>query len=94
MLLGWLCINPEIKARITGRLPGKGLKELLDAVEEFLRYNRRVDQVILQNDGEDDGRGSFIGRIQSHVDDLKEAEGFSRTLNEVADIGYPICRDV
>ena len=87
MLLGWLCLNPAIKARVSGRLPGNSLKQLLDAVEEFLRYHRRVDQVVLRGDGEDDARASFVGRLQSHVDDLKKAEGLSGTSDEFAGIG-------
>lgn len=75
MLLGCLCLNPAIKARISGRLPGNSLKQLLDAVDEFLQYHRRVDQAIARGDGEDDARVSFVGRVQSHVDDLKKAEG-------------------
>ena len=86
MLLGWLCLNPVIKARVRGRLPGNSLKQLLDAVEEFLRYHRRVDQVILRGEGEDDARVSFIGHLQSHVNDLKRAEGLSGTLNEVVGV--------
>lgn len=80
MLLGWLCLNPAIKARVSDRLPGNSLKQLLDAVEEFLRYHRRVDQVILRDDGEDDARDSFVGRLQSHVDDLKKAERLSESF--------------
>ena len=80
MLLGWLCLNPAIKVRVSDRLPGNSLKQLLDAVEEFLRYHRRVDQVILRDDGEDDARDSFVGRLQSHVDNLKKAERPSETF--------------
>ena len=74
VLLGWLCLDPAIKARVSDRLPGNSLKQLLDAVEEFLRYNRSVDQAIVGADREDDARATFIGRLQSHVDDLKKAE--------------------
>ena len=84
VLLAWLCLNPAIKARVSGRLPENSLKRLLDAVDEFLRYHRRVDQVILRGDGEDDARTSFVGRLQSHVDDLKKAEGRFGNLYEVA----------
>ena len=77
VLLSWLCLDPAIKARVRDRLPGNSLKQLLDAVEEFLRYHRSVDQAIVGADGEDDARANFIGRLQSHVDDLKKAEGFS-----------------
>ena len=83
MLLGWLCLNPAIKAHISGCLPGSSLGQLLDAVDEFLRYHRRVDQVIRRGDGEDDPRASFVGRLQSHVDDLKKAEGLSGNFDEM-----------
>lgn len=80
VLLGWLCLNPAIKARIDSRLPGNSLKQLLDAIDEFLQYHRRIDQVIIRADGEGDARASFVGRLQSHVDDLKKIEGISGTL--------------
>lgn len=86
MLLGWLCLNPAIKARIRRRLPGNSLKELLDAVDQFLQYHRRVDQAIYGGDDEDDARASFVGRLQSHVDDLKKAEGLSASVYEIADL--------
>lgn len=84
VLLGWLCLNPAIKARISGCLPGNSLKQLLDAVDEFLQYHRRVDQAIILGDGEDDARVSFVGRLQSHVDGIKKAEGFAETFHEAA----------
>lgn len=88
MLLGWLCLNPAIKARISGRLPGNSLKQLLDAVDEFLQYHRRVDQVIICDGGEDDdARANLVGRLQSHVDDLKKAGGRSGTVYEIAGTG-------
>lgn len=86
VLLAWLCLNPAIKARIGGRLPGNSLKQLLDAVDEFLQYHRRVDQVIIRGDGEDDARANFVGRLQSHLDDLKRAEGPSRASIEIAGV--------
>lgn len=82
MLLGWLCLNPAIKARISSRLPGNSLKQLLDAVDEFLHYHRRVDQAMIRGDGEDDARANFVGRLQSHVDDLKKAESIVGTVYE------------
>ena len=75
MLLGWLCLDPAIKARVSDHLPGNSLKQLLDAVEEFLRYHRSVDQAIVGADGEDVARANFISRLQSHVNDLRKAEG-------------------
>ena len=87
VLLSWLCLDPGIKARVSGRLPGNSLKQLLDAVEEFLRYHRRVDQVILQGDGEDDAKANIVGRLQSHVDDLRKAEGLSGVFDRVAGVG-------
>ena len=87
MLLGWLCLNPAIKARISDRLPGNSLKQLLDAVDEFLQYHRRVDQVIIRDGDEDDARANLVGRLQSHVDDLKKAGGLSETVDENAGTG-------
>ena len=77
MLLCWLCLDSAIKTRVSDRLPGNSLKQLLDAVEEFLRYHRSVDQAIVGADGEDDARAIFIGRLQNLVDNLKNTEGLS-----------------
>lgn len=87
MLLGWLCHSPAIRGRISGRLPGNSLKQLLDAVDEFLQYHRRVDQAIIRGDGEDDARANFVGRLQSHVDDLKKAENMARTVSQGSGTG-------
>ena len=87
MLLGWLCLDPAIKARVSDRLPGNSLKQLLDAVEEFLQYHRRVDQATLRADDKDDARATFIGRLQSHVDDLKRVERLSGNSDDIAEIG-------
>ena len=76
VLLGWLCLDPAIKARISGRLPGNSLKQLLGAADEFLQYHGRVDQVIIRGDGEDgrsqeDALGG-IGAPTSHAETVAQ----------------------
>ena len=39
--------------------------------------------MIHRGDGEDDAKASPVGRLQSHVDDLKKAEGLSGPFYEV-----------
>lgn len=76
VLLGWLCLKPAIATRVSYRLPGNNLRQLLDAIDEFLQYHRTVDQVIIRGDGEDDAKASFVDRLQNHVDDLKGRRSF------------------
>lgn len=56
---------------MSSRLQGRTLKQLLDAVDEFLHYHRQIDEEIYQDDGEMDVRAGFIDRLQRMVNELK-----------------------
>ena len=71
ILLCYLCVNDVIRAKISSRLEGGTLKQLLDAVEEFLSFHRKVDEEIARSDGEVDFRAGFISRLQGVIDGLK-----------------------
>lgn len=77
VLLSYLCADQEVRLRVSSRLKGRTLKQLLDAVDEFLHYHRQVDDEIYQNDGEMDVRAGFIDRLQRMVNELKMEQGQS-----------------
>lgn len=71
MLLGFLCLNASVKARVTARLPGGTLKQLIDAVEEFMYYHKQIDQEIYLGDGEEESKAGTVDRLQGLVNDLR-----------------------
>lgn len=75
VLLSYLCVNQEIRLRVSSRLQGRTLNQLLDAVDEFLHYHRQIDEEIYQDDGEMDVRAGFIDRLQRLVNELKLEQG-------------------
>ncbi|SLM39046.1 Wings apart-like protein [Lasallia pustulata] len=75
VLLSNLCIDGIIRAQVRSRLRGGTLKQLLDAVEEFLHYHKQVDDQICQAGEETDAKAGFVGRLQSVVDRLKQVDG-------------------
>lgn len=75
VLLSYLCVNQEVRLRVSSRLQGRTLKQLLDAVDEFLHYHRQIDEDIYQDDGEMDVRAGFIDRLQRMVNELKMEQG-------------------
>lgn len=75
VLLSNLCINGVIREQVRSRLQGGTLKQLLDAVEEFLHYHRQVDDQFCDVGEEIDVKVGFVGRLQSVVDRLKQVDG-------------------
>lgn len=75
VLLSYLCVNKEVRLRVSSRLQGRTLRQLLDAVDEFLHYHRQIDEEIYQDDGEMDVRAGFIDRLQRMVNELKIEQG-------------------
>lgn len=71
MLLGILCLNSAVKAQVSARLPGGNLKQLVDAVEEFMQYHKQIDEQGHRVDGEEDAKAGTVGRLQGLVDDLR-----------------------
>ena len=73
VLLSYLCINGTVKSQVSARLEGGTLKELLDAVEEFLHYHRQIDDGSQREEGGGDRRANFVNRLQSTVDGLRSS---------------------
>ena len=74
VLLSYLSLNPGIRERICLQLQGGTLLQLVDAIEEFLQYHRRIANEINQVDQEIDSKVGFIGRLQNLVDRLGRVE--------------------
>ncbi len=66
-----------VRAQISSRLAGGTLKQLLDAMNEFLSFHRKVDEETARSDGEVDFRAGFISRLQSVIENLKHNQGLS-----------------
>ncbi|KAI4204369.1 MAG: hypothetical protein LQ350_001125 [Teloschistes chrysophthalmus] len=67
ILLSELCMEEEARQTVASRLEAGSLQPLLDAVEEFLRYHRQIDEDLGQVEGEVDLKTSFIARLENVV---------------------------
>jgi hypothetical protein len=74
VLLGYLCKSPILRGNIKSHLEGGSIRVLLIAIEEFLRYHRKIEE-IRHAEGDVDLTVNFIGRLQALVDGLKKEEG-------------------
>ena len=61
-----------VRAEISSCLEGGTLEKLLDVVEEFLGFHRKVDEEIARSDGEVDFRAGFTSRLQGVIDSLRQ----------------------
>lgn len=71
VLLGFLCLNKNVKAWVSAQLEGGTPEQLVDALEEFLRYYRQIGQEVNQGEVEGDSKAGYVGRLQGLVEDLK-----------------------
>ena len=76
VLLSYLSLNVSIKSYVAGKLQGGTIEILLDAVEEFLFYHRKVADDIRQSFEDVDLKAAFVGRLQAVVDVLRKEEMF------------------
>lgn len=60
-------MEEEARQTVASRLEAGSLQPLLDAVEEFLRYHRQIDEDLGQVEGEVDLKTSFIARLENVV---------------------------
>ena len=75
VLLCYLSISASVSKRLCPRLPGNSLRQLLSAAEEFLLYHKQIADEVHQCEGNVDLKATFVNRLQSVVDRLKEEEG-------------------
>lgn len=71
VLLSYLCLNKTVRFMVISQLQGGSLKQLLDAVQEFLHYHREIDADIHQDEEGVDVKADFIDRLQRLIDELK-----------------------
>lgn len=71
VLLSYLCLNETVRFMVSSQLQGGSLKQLLDAVQEFLHYHREIDANIHKPEKGVDVQADFIDRLQRLIDGLK-----------------------
>lgn len=71
VLLGALCLDKDARAWVSSQLHNGELKQLVDALEEFLEYYRKAGQGAQQDDVEVDSVRGYVGRLQGLVESLK-----------------------
>ncbi|KAI9881373.1 MAG: hypothetical protein M1830_003380 [Pleopsidium flavum] len=74
VLLSSLCINDQVRAHVRARLHGQSLEPLLEAVEEFLDFHKKVDGQIIKSEGKDEPRIGFVKRLEDIIARLRHAE--------------------
>ncbi|KAI4254084.1 MAG: hypothetical protein LQ352_003303 [Teloschistes flavicans] len=67
VLLSELCMEEEARKMVASQLEAGSLQPLLDAVEEFLRYHRQIDEELGQVEGQSDLKTDFITRLENVV---------------------------
>ena len=78
VLMGNLCLNDAVRAKVCERLPGRHIDMLAEQIREFVRYNERVDRESSQFEGSEEGRETwrnFTRRIMLVVERLEGLEG-------------------
>ncbi|PSN59866.1 hypothetical protein BS50DRAFT_220746 [Corynespora cassiicola Philippines] len=59
VLMGNLCLNDAVRAKVCERLPGRHIDMLAEQIREFVRYNERVDRESSQFEGSEEGRETW-----------------------------------
>ncbi|RPB25407.1 hypothetical protein L211DRAFT_836749 [Terfezia boudieri ATCC MYA-4762] len=79
ILLGNLCRNTTVRNVVRSQMPKKNLEPLVNAVQEFVSHNQKVDEeriAITGGEGETWNTG-FTERLEQVAIRLKAAEGYS-----------------
>lgn len=71
VLLCYLCLNKTVRFMVSSQLQGGSLKQLLDAVREFLSYHREIDADIHQDEEGVEAKADFVARLQRLIEELK-----------------------
>ena len=71
MLLGFLCLDASVKARVSARLSGGSLRQLTDAMEEFMHYHEEIDGDLGQGNVEEDAKAGIMSRLKGLIDNLR-----------------------
>ena len=71
MLLGALCLNPVVRAWVSGQLSDGSLTYLVKALEEFLKFYRKAGQGSAHGDVEGSTVRGYVERLQGLVENLQ-----------------------
>lgn len=74
VLIGYLCMNKDVRKRVRSGLPGGTLQQLLHAMQEFLHYHLEIEEATRTKVEDTDIRALFISRVQNVINDLALAE--------------------
>jgi hypothetical protein len=70
-MLGNLCQNEEVRARVRQQLPGGNLRLLLGEMQEFIKIHQRADKVRLEGAEGEELENGHTQRLQALVDTLR-----------------------
>lgn len=75
VLVGNLCLNESIKAKVRARLPGGELTTLVDKIKEFVRVHEHANRKAKQYEGEEGQETwqNYTARIMLVVEQLEMA---------------------
>lgn len=75
VLVGNLCLNESIKAKVRARLPGSELTTLVDKIKEFVRVHEHANRKAKQYEGEEGQETwqNYTARIMLVVEQLEMA---------------------
>lgn len=74
VLIGNLCRSTKVRERVRLCLPGKQLKPLVAAIDEFAQYNRKVDSQTFEGDEGREVWENFTGKLLAVVGRLQESD--------------------
>jgi hypothetical protein len=71
VLLGNVCQNDKVRKLVEGNLPSGRLDPLIEAVEEFIRFNQKVDKEVFEGDEGNEVFVQFTDRLKAVVERLR-----------------------
>lgn len=73
IMLGNLCLNAQVRRKVTALLPGKNMELLVRRVREFVAYNQQLDEVSGEFEGAQGARTlkNFTLRLMRVVERLE-----------------------
>jgi hypothetical protein len=77
VLLGNLCLNESVQAKIRAQLPGRHLSILVDKIKEFVQVHEHANRKAKQYEGEEGQETwqNYTARIMVVVEQLERVEG-------------------
>ena len=73
VLLGNVCQNDKVRELVEDKLPSCRLDSLIEAVEEFIRFNQKVDKEACEGDEGNEVFVQFTDRLKAVVERLRQS---------------------